>query len=242
MLRSPRNWLLAAVGVGAAALIWPAGRSESRNASCTEPWAIAKATGRPIARDCEDRLAQAEAERCAAAVRNANIGLLGYTRVLMARDGDGRAQRLDFDRIVCAAAMDGYQANLNRPFLFGGPTLTFASSERSDQRIAISLERTNVANQTVWMATEVDGARPPLDTALDTLACLQEDARGAVSRIAVSAGLAHLEGWDAGGFYTQGFMGMATCAGWKGAWHRGELLSDTIRKDASRVLKGLMGF
>lgn len=242
MLRSPKNLILAAAAVGAAALIWPPGRSESRGAACSEPWAIAKATGRPIPRDCEEKLTQAEAERCSAALRSANVGSLGYTRILMARDGDERPQRLDFDRIVCAAAMDGYRVTLDRPLLFGSPTLAFDSSERPDHQIVITLERTDVGRETVWMATAVDGGRPPLETPLDTLACLQGDARGSVSKIAVSAGLAHLEGWDAGGFYTQGLMGMATCAGWKGAWHRGELLSDTIRKDASRVLKGLIGF
>ena len=215
--------------------------AETENAYklCETTWTNDRSFNAAFGSKC---MAYAEALRdaaCKASLVRTNSRKIGHSRVVMAEGEDGKLKRIDFDQLVCSAAIDGFEISVTQPWLFGSSTMAIKSTIMPGHTISISISRRTEGGRPVWVATDMEDARPPFDRPLETLACLQYDKRGAAPALAVNAALAWWSDSLVDNPYALGFLQGGICVAWKNAWNLG--LAEPEGLGFASVIKQIIG-
>lgn len=196
--------------------------TESAHKICQTTWTNDRAWNAAFTSKCVAYDEALRAAACKAALDRTNSRKIGHSRIVMAADEDGKLQRIDFDQLVCAAAIDGFEVSVTLPWLFGSATMALSSTIMPGHVITIPMSRRTEAGRPVWVASDIDSARSPFDRPLETLASLQYDKRSAAPAMAANAALAWWSESLVQNPYALGFIEGATCMTWKNAWTLGE--------------------
>lgn len=213
--------------------------TESAHELCRTTWTNDRSLNAAFVAKCVNYDEALRAASCKASLARINSRKIGHSRIVMAADENGKLQRIDFDQLVCGAAIDGFEVSVTQPWLFGSSTMALRSTIVPGHTIAISISRRTEAGQPVWVATDMENARPPFDLPLQTLACLQYDKKSAAPALATNAALAWWSDSIVANPYAMGFFEGSMCIAWKNAWNLG--LAEPEGLGFASVVKQLIG-
>lgn len=213
--------------------------TEQAHQLCLTTWTNDRALNSEFTKKCVKYPEELAAAACKAALERTNSKKLGHSRVIVAPDEKGKLGRIDFDQLVCAAAIDGFEVTVIKPWLFGSSTIELRSTIHPGHTISISISSRKEGGKPVWAATDIENHRVPFDSALETLACLQYDKRSAAPGLALDLVAAWGSDTLVDNPYAQGFLQGGMCVAWKNAWNMG--LAQPEGLGAASILKQIFG-
>lgn len=128
---------------------------------------------RAVDRKCREA-EQAFAQRgCKHALDRSNIEHLGWSKIMAVPRPDGSLEPVNFNGLVCAAAIDGFSVALSSSWLpFSAPTLTIRPATGGGA-ITVRLRKLTRENGVnLWLAEDA-GSIASLSTAHDVMTCFQ---------------------------------------------------------------------
>lgn len=212
---------------------------------CNKAWGPDDHFNKTFREQCGEGIKALKQRACKAAVEVTNKAKLGYSTIMMANGREGPLM-VDLDRLVCAAASDGFEVKfVTDGWFWKDYYLTVTSNVSDTDGIVIQLHQERHEGSKVWIAEGISGARKPFDSAGATLACLQTSAEQGGMNAALQ-GIAGFFALKDGGFDHHDMVGKAfdsgSCLMWKDYWHRGQDMPNVKETIMDGLLGGLMGF
>jgi len=143
--------------------------------ACNEVWSKTLFSGqddgmRAIDASCKNMEAAFVKRACKAALDKAGIETLGGPRLMAVPRANGSLGPVDYNTMVCAAAIDGFAVNA-RTSWFGSPSITIGPARGGATATMKLRKATREGGVEVWAIGDLDG-KIPLTTASDLVGCL----------------------------------------------------------------------